>query len=281
MMRCLILLAIPLLLAACTAPAVDTDPAQLRAEARDAFEGGDTRAGLRLLRQAARAGDIYALRTLAEAHTVGSVSYAAPREARHFAVPTYPWSATRWRRAYARELQRRVDAGDPEALMLRADELLNAHVRIGQRSPVSARDSSEAVAILTGLADAGNTEAMLRLGFAAIARDRERAGDWFRQASRAGNAQACWFTLYFIDGVAAHTEDPARLAHALDRAEDCRALASARQPGVDGDFAADVLRGLAEQARAGNHASAALLDSLHARGTFDRHPRLAPIAARP
>ena len=98
-------------------------------------------------------------------------------------------------------------------------------------------------------------------------RDRQLAA-----AADAGNGEACWLRLWWTGGPR-DLSTVAGFSAFVDDAEAC-------PPGMrEEDPVARDLRALADQARSGNAAAVALLDSLDAGGLFERHPRLAAVVA--
>ena len=233
-----------------------------------AAERGEVPRALALLREAADAGHLGALALRAEATRRGYLRTAdggrtpGPSE-RTLSFLVLPGEAEAAQNAYARALRRAASKGDPDARLRLALDLARPRWIGGEwATPDADRDSARALyrSLAAGGAAPGPLAALARLlgdeGAYAVHLDA---------AAAAGDARACRFRAH-----AAHRDrsSAARFSAFADAVEAC--------PPVPGhDPLADDVRALRRQARSGNAAAVALLDSVRAGGLFRRHPRLA------
>lgn len=259
-----VLLPVVLLIAGCTesAPLPGSESAVQNASL--AIEAGDATEALRLLRYAAEHGDLWAIRTLADAHERGYLRAESVGQARHVSFRVWPGSASRWQRRYAEALARGVEAGEPDALMLRAEALTSKRFEEGAWIEPSEADRAEAEALMERAAAQGHVPALMHLAFASLNRDdRAEAAAWLDRAEAAGGEQACLLRVHLVDRLG----NPAtadELVYLVDRLDACGAS----------ENAAEVVGALRRQADEGNVASAELLDEARALGLFERHPHL-------
>lgn len=257
-----------LVLAGCSAGS--SGPVDLRADYAQALHDGDRDRALDVLDAAADAGDLGALRELAEVRSQGylSVPYDQGGGGR-LTVASLPGEAmwTAWR--YRRARDRGAEAGDPEALLAVAEEQAGDLVmRGGVRVRTLSGSRRDSVAVLYRRLLETNVS---RLRLARLARhlDDEEAYIQLVDAAVAGREpDACSYKLY-LTGTRRDLSTPAGLARFVDDAEACP-----RVPG-DADHAAEQIGALVAQVRSGNDGARVLLDSLRVEGVFERHPRLA------
>jgi len=265
-----LLLVLAALLAGCAGP--PPPPGDAIAQAREAAQQGNASAAIRALKAASAEGDLTASTALADAYARGYLAVTPPhvRVTTHLPIRTWPWEASRWRRARDAAVARGVAAGDPVALYLRADALDRKTFEDGRWAEPTEDARAESAGLLLRLAHEGHTPAMLRLGLAALPADREEAGRWLRRAEAAGDPQACWLLFLLVDQVPADPS-PEALPRQIDHAEACHALGSV-PPGYD--HSARVVGDLRAAAATGDPEAHALLTALAADGVFERHPRL-------
>ena len=250
-------------LSACIADA-SLPPVEAVAASRSAIEAGDPQEATRMLKVAARGGDLHAMAGLAVAYQQGYYAYgpafAGPPGRRHLATHQSDLQAQRWMNRYVQTVRR--PSSDPTHRHLLALDLLN-----GQRPPESAwelrsvrqntpratpaqRDS--AVAILEDLLASGQPGVGLAL--AATTSDRSRQLEIYQTAAAHGDVQACFMAAYRSHG---NLSIAAELADYLSHRARCEAL-----PGGERVDHTGPLNALRAQAEIGNPASIALMDSL-------------------
>ncbi|WP_412068128.1 hypothetical protein [Rubrivirga sp. IMCC43871] len=242
-----------------------------------AVEAGDTETALALLRDAADAGDLVALATLSQAYDRGYLSAGMVDGAStHLAIWTLPWTAPLVQRRFDRELRQRAESGDPEALFMAADALLNRVFVDGEWTHPPA-DLDSARAIYHRLDARVDDDQRLRLAFLARRLDDDDAYHAHLDAAAdAGDPQACVFRFW-----AGSRDTPpgaaVTVADEIDATEACRARALASGFAESAplfDYGGRVVASLREQAQTGNPAATATLDSLRTLGVFHRHARL-------
>lgn len=245
----------------------------------DALRQRDADRALALLTEAADAGHLVALQTLADARQRGylRVPYdPATKSATLLPIRTTRWKAGRALRRYERALADSARAGSTESLFLIADRLLEPSRVQGARQTMDA-DRDSARAIYRSLADRGADP--LRLAFLADRLDDEPGHlAHLDAAAEAGDPNACVFR-YWARRDRGARFTAAGLAERIDALEACRDRAIASHHDAE-MFTSGVrlVSDLAEQAGRGNAEAEAVLDSLRAAGVFERHPRLAPHA---
>lgn len=257
-------------------------PEATHAAVAEAVRAGAGGRALRRLRQAAAAGDLYALRdlsvSLGRGYVSASPAASAPAGALHAAVWAVPGEAWLRRRQLDRALARGVARRDTAALLLVAERLLYPSLARERWAEPTAAARDSARALLAPLAETGYWPAGAQLaqmdGFRTPAGQR-----WVQRAVEAGDARACWFNVHVGPDRLALEASAGAVARALDGAVRCRALGA--PPEATGDPSAGFVDGLRRLARQGDASAAARLDSLDALGVFERHPGLAAGRARP
>ena len=269
-------LAFALALGACGSGA-DLAPGDAPLAARAAVEAGDAERALDLYGVAADAGDLGALRAVAEARRRGHLTRRSPAGAVHLAVQSAPGEADRAERTYRAALADSARAGSADALLTVALDLVGGPTLVNGEvqgeTPAAARDS--AAAIYRRIASADVPRLPLALLAQAVG-DPAGYAHHVDEAVRAGEPGACTVQVWHV-GAPRDLTTPEGLAAHVDALEGC--------PGPDGAGPAqareDVRRVVA--ATAGGDAEAvAFLAGLRATGLFERHPHLAPAPdARP
>jgi hypothetical protein len=250
-------------------PSLRSDPSAYHRALTD----GDAARALSVLDAHAAAGDLDALRTLADAHQRGSLHVPYDSEAGGatlLPIRTTRWQAGRALRRYERALRDSVRAGSHEALF----QVAEATFGIGSARVDTDADSARAVYRL--LASRGADP--LRLAFLA-----DQLGDGAAHlahldaAAEAGDPNACALA-YWRRRDRDGQFSAAGVAEQVDALEACRARTS--QAHRDAEMLSTgerVVKDLVEQASRDNAEAKAVLDSLRADGVFERHPHLAPL----
>jgi hypothetical protein len=250
-------------------PSLRSDPSAYHR----ALAEGDAAQALSVLDAHAEAGDLDALRTLADAHQRGSLR--VPYDSATQSGTLLPFRTTRWQagralRRYERVLRDSARAGSHEALFQIAD----ATFGIGNARVDTDADSARAVYQI--LASRGADP--LRLAFLA-----DRLGDeaahlaHLDAAAEAGDLNACVFAYWRRRDRDARFS-AAGVAEQIDALEACRAHATEAHRDAEMFSTGErVVRDLVEQASRDNAEAKAVLDSLRAHGVFERHPHLTPL----
>ena len=276
MTRLVTAVALAAAVAGCGGPPSGLSPDDAFGAAMVAVDSGDAVRALALLDEAADAGHLQALAVRAEAYGRGYLRTDYGRGYQRGVLPAnvrfvvWPGQAARTARAYHDALRAGVDRGDADATLQLAHELAEPKYIDGRWvKPPADRDSARALYRRLRAAGADPYRlAMLAYALDDTAeRDRQLAA-----AADAGNGEACWLRLWWTGG----PRDLATAAGFSAFVDD----AEAGPPEMRGeDPVARDLRALTDQARSGNAAAVALLDSLDAGGLFERHPRLAAVVA--
>lgn len=265
MKRALLLLLLPLALAACSP---DLSPEAARDLAAEAEASGDARGALRAYKAAAKGGDLEALNIIANAYRDGYVraqTTSASDGATFLPIMTWPGQGDRWQARYSRERDDAARSGDPAAWMRVADDLT-----VWNREETTA-DRDSAKAIRQRLVDEGYHGALLHTAFQMMRDDRERAIALLVRAEAAGSPQACHVRQMF-ERAGTSIVTASQWSDEIDRLESCPALGTTRPYG-----AAKVIGNLREAEARGESNATAHLDSLRALGVFERHPHLDQI----
>ena len=249
---------------------------ELYAAAQTALTEGRPAEAFALFDEAAAAGHVLALARVAKVREAGYLRSPRYRgqPAVDYAVPSLPGQVAWMRWRSQRALAHAADAGDPEALLAVATDLLGSVYWIeGQpRTRVGEADLDSVASIYQQIR--GEDLPQMPLGVLALGLGDDVA--YHRHLDRAaasGEASACTFKLWF-SGDRHDTSTAVGFARFIDAAvEACPFVPNGPDP------AADDLRRLAAEIDAGNREARLFLDSLRAEGVFDRHPRLAAIAS--
>ena len=278
MKRALLLLLLPLALAACSP---DLSPEAAREAAYEAEAASDVRAALRYYKAAAEGGDLGAMQTLAEAYerghhrARGPVTRDGEDASRYMAIVALPGQARFWRGRYERERDERAFGGDPGVLLSVAQDLDR------RGSTPAERDSARA--IRQRLLDAKHTPAMVGEALRTMKDDSLRAFALLEEATDLGSAQACLLQRVLVHaregyehvmaqqraGIEPTTIPAAMEARHIDEIEACPNIPTDR----DDMGAQVVIRQLRER---GTPEAGTRLDSLRILGVFERHPHLDP-----
>ena len=272
-----LLLVVVLSLAACGPAPSGLSPEDAHLAYREALLDGDGDRALALLNEAAEAGHLGALQTLADARERGYLTtpYDADRKgmAAHVPIRSFPGQAAAARRAYERARDAAARDGDPNAMRSAAFAVLGADTFIEGRldaDPTPAQVDSATV-LYERLLDSD----LPRLQLAMLAKAIGRGDAYVRhvdEAAAAGEPMGCTFKIW-MTGDQPKRSGTAGVAETMERAIACD------PDGAGFEYAVDAVRTLRAEIGRGNEAAVVALDSLHALGVFDRHPRLAALVA--
>ena len=249
-------------------------PEDAYAAAGDAIRAGEAEQAVSLLDEAARAGHLGALRSLAHAYDTGGLSVGLHGPSDVLVIARSDRRAHRYRTAYDLALADSVRAGRPDALLHAAVEMLGVRMVVTRREDLPAEirarywdavdlDSVRAlygridgaalngpgVLLLAQLGQAlGDTTAAMRLYDRAVA-DGDPGACIYKVQAEHGAPD-----LFSAAGLAAHADQMAACAEHWP------------QPGY--------LDGVRRSARNGAARSAEVLDSLETLGLFRRYPHL-------
>lgn len=270
-----LLAALAVLAAGCGAAPSGLSPDDAFRSAMAAADSGEVRRALALLGEAADAGHLDALAVRAQAYGRGYLrtgygrGYQRGATEVHRPFFVFPGQAAAAENAYREALRKGAADGDPDALFRLAHRLTERQWT-GAEWASSAADRDSARAVFGRLVRRGADPYRLAALASALGDDAERDRQ-LGLAVEAGDGRACWWALWA--GPQRSKATAAGFSAFADRAEACPLDL------YDADPVADDLRTLGRQAAAGNAAAAVLLDSLRAEGLFERHPRLAAVAA--
>ena len=259
MPRLLLLLALPLALAACTP---DLPPEAAREAAEAAAARGEAREAIRYYKAAAADGDLYAAADRGQTYEDG---YLRVRTSTHDAPahPPAPRPGRRWRQKYERERDERARSGDPAAWMLVADDLVLWN---RDRTPATA---DSALAIRQRLAAEGYGPALIVRRVRPPPRETLPRPTRFWPARRPLATPGLSCPSYLLAHRSSQSDSPRRRSRTPSTHRSLPA-----SPGGLRRAGERTIRGLRA---AGTPEAAANLDSLRTLGVFERHPRLARI----
>ncbi|MCH7975972.1 MAG: sel1 repeat family protein [Bacteroidetes bacterium] len=257
-------------LAACDTEA-DLSPGEAYDQALAAMMDRDASEAMKLLRTAAAQGHLEATAMLADTYARGQLAPRAvePNIQRSegaiiLPIRVLPGQARRWRRRFDALIEDRLDAEDPDAMLLQAGRLFDQD----RRSPTP-DNYAQAISLLTTAADRGNASAALQLAVKMRHTEPEASERWITLAFELGHPQACMMRVTLLTDEDDILESARDLEDYMARMGACKAEATIA--GVALTYVVDVY----STAKQDDADAQATLDSLETTGVLGQFPELA------